>query len=72
VVEVIPKDGFPKPDSPPRPAPPPASVVFHAEDDFYVTDGVLKNNRGDFLRGDDGRIAWVRFGRRIHRPVPAA
>jgi hypothetical protein len=34
-----------------------------------VTGGVLKNNRGDFLRGDDGRIAWVRFGRRIHRPV---
>jgi CubicO group peptidase (beta-lactamase class C family) len=71
VVELIPKSGFPKPDSPPRPTPPPASVAFHAEDEFHVTDGVLKNNRGDFLRGDDGRIAWVRFGRRIHRPVPA-
>jgi CubicO group peptidase (beta-lactamase class C family) len=69
VVEVIPRGGFPKPDSPPRPAPPPAPVAFHAEDEFHVTEGVLKNNRGEFLRDDDGLIAWVRFGRRIHRPV---
>jgi hypothetical protein len=65
VLEVIPEGGFPKPESPPRPAPPPAPVAFHAEDEFYVTDGVLKNNRGEFLRDDDGTIAWVRFGRRI-------
>jgi hypothetical protein len=69
VVEVIPKGGFPKPDSPPRPAPPPSPVAFQASDEFHVTEGVLKNNRGEFLRGDDGRIAWARFGRRIHRPV---
>jgi CubicO group peptidase (beta-lactamase class C family) len=69
VVEVIPRGGFPKPDSPPRPAPPPARVAFHADDEFHVTEGVLKNYRGDFLRADDGRIAWVRFGRRIHKPV---
>jgi CubicO group peptidase (beta-lactamase class C family) len=72
VVEVIPKGGFPKPDSPPRPGPPPARLSFHADDEFHVVEGVLKNYRGEFLRGDDGRIAWVRFGRRIHRPVPAA
>jgi hypothetical protein len=69
---VIPEGGFPKPDSPPCPASPPAPVAFHAEDEFHVTDGVLKNNRGEFLRHDDGAIAWVRFGRRIHRPVSAA
>jgi CubicO group peptidase (beta-lactamase class C family) len=72
MVEVIPKGGFPKPDSPPRPAPPPAPLAFHGEDEFHVTEGVLTGNRGEFLRGDDGRIAWVRFGRRIHRPVLAA
>jgi CubicO group peptidase (beta-lactamase class C family) len=69
MLEMIPKGGFPKPDSPPRPAPPPARVEFQAPDEFHVTDGVLKNNRGEFLRGEDGRIAWVRFARRIHAPL---
>jgi CubicO group peptidase (beta-lactamase class C family) len=69
VLALIPQGGFPKPESPPRPAPPPAPVAFHAEDEFHVTDGVLKSNRGEFLRADDGHIAWVRFGRRIHRPL---
>jgi CubicO group peptidase (beta-lactamase class C family) len=69
VVEVIPKGGFPKPDSPPRPGPPPAPVSFHGQDEFHVTEGVLKNYRGEFLRGEEGRIAWVRFARRIHRPA---
>jgi CubicO group peptidase (beta-lactamase class C family) len=68
VLELVPRGGFPKPDSPPRPAPPPAPVAFHAEDEFHVTDGILRNNRGEFLRDDAGRIAWVRFARRIHRP----
>jgi hypothetical protein len=44
-------------------------VEFQAPDEFHVTDGVLKNNRGEFLRGEDGRIAWVRFARRIHAPL---
>jgi hypothetical protein len=69
MLEMIPKGGFPKPDSPPRPAPPPARVEFQAPDECHVTDGVLKNNRGEFLRGEDGRIAWVRFARRIHAPL---
>jgi hypothetical protein len=69
VLEVIPEGGFPKPESPPRPAPPPAPVAFHAEDEFHLTDGVLKNNRGEFLRDGDGTITWVRFGRRIHGPL---
>ena len=69
VLDLIPKGGFPKPDSPPRPAPPPARVAFHAEDAFHVVEGVMKNARGQFLRDEDGRIQWLRFGLRIHAPV---
>jgi hypothetical protein len=69
VLEVISKGGFPKPDSPPRPGVAPAPIAFHDPDEFHVTEGVLKNNRGEFLREDDGRLAWVRFARRIHRPL---
>ena len=69
VLEWIPKGGFPKPDSPPHPAPPPARVAFHDEDGFHVTEGVMKGQRGQVLRGEGGRIAWVRFGLRIHAPV---
>ena len=69
VLDLIPKGGFPKPDSPPRPAPPQARVAFHAEDAFHVVEGVMKNARGQFLRDEDGRIQWLRFGLRIHAPV---
>ena len=69
VLHLIPKGGFPKPDSPPRPAPPPARVAFHAEDAFHVVEGVMKNARGQFLRDEDGQLEWLRFGRRVHAPV---
>jgi hypothetical protein len=29
----------------------------------------VRGAHGDFLRGPDGRIAWLRLGGRLHRPV---
>jgi CubicO group peptidase (beta-lactamase class C family) len=67
VLELESKGGFPKPDSPPQPSPPPAAVAFTGEDAFYVPEGVLRNQRARILRDADGRIEWLRFGHRIHR-----
>ena len=63
------KGGFPKPDSPPPPSPPPAPAKLYDSDRIVVTDGLLKGARGQILRGHDGRIVWLRFGRRVHRRV---
>jgi CubicO group peptidase (beta-lactamase class C family) len=67
VATVTPKGGFPTKDSPPLPAPPPATLAFYGEDLVFVPDGRFKGARGQFLRDEDGRIAWVRLGGRIHR-----
>ena len=67
VLAVESKGGFPKPDSPAPPAPPPAAVEFTGDDAFYVPEGPMRNQRGRILRDDDGRIEWLRFGYRIHR-----
>jgi CubicO group peptidase (beta-lactamase class C family) len=69
VVEVESRGGFPKPDSPPLPSPPPSHAIVYAEDRVVVTDGPMAGARGRFVRADDGSIAWFQFGRRIHRPV---
>jgi hypothetical protein len=67
VLRLEPKGGFPKPDSPPLPAPPPAAVGFYEEDALYVPAGPMRNQRGQFLRDAGGEIEWLRFGLRIHR-----
>jgi CubicO group peptidase (beta-lactamase class C family) len=67
VLRYEPAGGFPKPDSPPPPALPPAAVAFEAEDALYVPEGPMRNQRGQILRAADGEIEWLRFGLRIHR-----
>jgi Beta-lactamase len=67
VLAIESKGGFPKPDSPPFPSPPPAAIEFTGEDAFYVPEGPLRHQRGRILRDDAGRIEWLRFGHRIHR-----
>jgi CubicO group peptidase (beta-lactamase class C family) len=56
------KGGFPEPDSPPRPDPPPTRVGFIDADRMITVEGEGAGQRGDFLRGPDGSIAWLRFG----------
>ncbi|MBD0348486.1 MAG: beta-lactamase family protein [Thermoleophilia bacterium] len=69
VLQLHVKGGFPKPDSPPIPAPPPAAATLYDADRIVVTDGVLKSARGQLIRGAEGQIVWLRFGRRVHRRV---
>ncbi len=61
------KGGFPKPDSPPSPDAPPFEVGLVSGDRMAILDGVGKGLTGEFLRGDDGAIVWLRFGGRLHR-----
>jgi CubicO group peptidase (beta-lactamase class C family) len=67
VLTMTPKGGFPTPDSPPGPAPPPTRIEFTAPDVIVATDEPLKGSRGEFLRGPDGEIAWLRISGRLHR-----
>jgi hypothetical protein len=63
VVQILLKGGFPAKDSPPPPAPPPARIGFVDQDRWIVLDGPTKGGRGEFLRGPDGQIAWLRWSR---------
>ena len=44
---------------------------FYEDDKVTATKGPAKGALGDFVRGANGRVAWFRFGGRIHRKVPA-
>ena len=57
------KGGFPKPDSPPQPSPPPMTVAFYEPDRLFVVEG--PKSEAEFLRDDAGRIAWFRVGGRV-------
>lgn len=65
----IPKGGFPKPDSPPGPTAPPTHLDFTTPDLAYVADGPAKGSTIEFLRDDDGSIAWLRMGGRVHKRI---
>jgi CubicO group peptidase (beta-lactamase class C family) len=67
VLAVTPKGGFPKKDSPPQPASPPMPVAFYAPDRLYVTE--RPPGEAEFLRGEDGSIAWLRVGGRVMAPA---
>lgn len=67
ILQVIPKGGFPKKDTPPGPTPPPAPAVFTAPDRLLITDGPSAGNRGEVLRGPAGEIVWLRLGGRVHK-----
>ena len=65
VVQMRSKGGFPTKNSPPRPPTPPARFEFFAEDRILGLEPRYAGSRGDFLRGPDGRIHWLRLGGRI-------
>jgi hypothetical protein len=52
----------------PRPPdPPPSRVAFTSDARFTLLDGPLKDTRGEFLRGPDGRVRYLRVGGRVYR-----
>ena len=65
----IPKGGFPTPETPAGPAPPPAVVRFASEDELFAVDDLWKGERVRFLRDEDGEIKWLRAGGRVFAPV---
>lgn len=69
ILQAKPAGGFPKKDTPPPPAPPPAPIAFLADDRVVAVDGLMKGNRGEFLRDATGAISWFRWGGRIHKRV---
>jgi CubicO group peptidase (beta-lactamase class C family) len=66
VTHFIPKGGFPTPDSPPLPAPPPMPIALHAEDLAFVPEGPFRGEHVEFLR-EDGELVWLRDGVRLYR-----
>jgi len=66
---VIPKGGFPTPDSPPQPAPPPTKLALCGPDHALALDEPFSGHQAEFLRAADGQLAWLRFGGRVHRLV---
>jgi CubicO group peptidase (beta-lactamase class C family) len=52
---------------PKPPDPPPSRVAFTSDARFTLLDGPLKDTRGEFLRGPDGRVRYMRVGGRVYR-----
>jgi len=69
VLESTPKPGFPTPDAPARPGPPPSRLAFTDRDHVVALDPPLAGSRGDFLRTTGGRLEWFRWHGRLHRPL---
>lgn len=66
-VETIPQGGYPWEDSPPAPAPPLATATRIKDDIFMVYAPPGKGDQADFVRDEQGRIAWLRIGGRLHK-----
>jgi hypothetical protein len=67
IVNEIPRGGFPTPDVPPGPAGPPMRAALYEKDKLIVLDEPMKNNLGEFLRGEDGKLAYMRLSGRVHK-----
>jgi CubicO group peptidase (beta-lactamase class C family) len=52
---------------PKPPDPPPSRVAFTSDARFTLLDGPLRDTRGEFLRGPDGRVRYLRVGGRVYR-----
>ena len=61
--------GFPTPETPPMPDPPPVKAALCGVDKLVVLEEPMKGNLGEILRDQDGNIEWLRLGGRIHKFV---
>jgi len=61
--------GFPTPESPPGPSPPPYEALFSSEDRWFVAEGPYKGMVGHFIRDADGDVVWLRVGGRLARRI---
>jgi CubicO group peptidase (beta-lactamase class C family) len=66
-VRLTPRGGFPFPDSPPEPAPPPFHVEILEGEQLRGMEEEWRAPLGEFLRDKAGVITWLRFGSRMHR-----
>jgi hypothetical protein len=66
--QAVPKGGFPNADSPPSPPPPPVRMAVCGPDQIIGLDEPMRGTRGEFLRGPDGRVQWLRIGGRLYAP----
>ena len=50
---------------------PPVPMYFFDDDRVMASKGPFKGAKAEFVRGANGRVAWFRFGGRIHRKIAA-
>jgi len=53
------------------PRAPDMHMRFYGPDRVVGTNGVYTGTRSEFVRNASGRVAWFRFGGRIHRHLPS-
>jgi CubicO group peptidase (beta-lactamase class C family) len=65
---------FPQPSDSSMPAVrvPAIPVQFYEPDKFIGASGPYRGIRGDFLRSENGRLMWMRFGGRLYRRLRKA
>jgi len=66
ILSMTPRGGFPRKDSPARPAPPPMRVAAIGEDRVVIVEGPFQGQQAEFLRRPDGGIVWLRMGVRAY------
>lgn len=69
VIHEKPRGGFPKPDSPPLPVAPPVRMAFYDKDKLIVLDEPMKNSLGEFLRGPDASLQYLRLASRALKKI---
>jgi CubicO group peptidase (beta-lactamase class C family) len=69
IFQYIPLGGFPTPDSPPGPTPPPSTLGFYERDKIIGIAGGMKGAFGEFFRDAKGRVKYLRIGSRVHPKV---
>jgi len=61
LLQITPRGGFPRTDSPPGPTPPPLPLAFSDERCLIATSGLQAGARAELGGWEGGRPAWPRF-----------